>query len=167
MRLCPQCNSVLVKVERQPDSMYNQDQFDSQKAGDYYCKICKGNGRGRLPTLCYWWERETVSEQKKPTRNDQVKLWPLVMEDMVARDKIGTERYGTPLQPFNGRDFLRDLYEELLDAVVYCRGMRYELDQFRKDFAFLLIMMTQGNYRYAKELMEKMRKTYPFLGGES
>lgn len=38
---------------------------------------------------------------------------------MERRREIGIERYGTPLQPFNGRDVRRDLFEELLDAYVY------------------------------------------------
>lgn len=39
--------------------------------------------------------------------------------DMQARDRLGAKRYGTRLQPHNGRDSLRDAYEEALDACVY------------------------------------------------
>ena len=35
---------------------------------------------------------------------------------------------GTALQPFNGRDALRDLYEELLDACTYIRQVIEERD---------------------------------------
>jgi len=41
--------------------------------------------------------------------------------DMAARDALGRARYGTPLQPFNGRDSFADCYQELLDAIVYAR----------------------------------------------
>jgi hypothetical protein len=46
----------------------------------------------------------------------------MVIEDMKARDNLGRERYGTPLQIDNGRDFLIDAYQESLDLVVYLRG---------------------------------------------
>jgi hypothetical protein len=72
-------------------------------------------------------DRESpVKDQPAPVRNDRPAIWELVRADMVARDKLGRERYGTPLQPFNGREPLIDLYQELLDAVAYCRQEIYE-----------------------------------------
>lgn len=41
---------------------------------------------------------------------------------------MGRARYGTPLQPFNGRDQLADAYAEALDLVVYLRAALYERD---------------------------------------
>jgi hypothetical protein len=41
---------------------------------------------------------------------------------MKERDNFGRKRYGTPLQVGNGRDFMEDAYQELLDLVVYMRG---------------------------------------------
>lgn len=57
-------------------------------------------------------------------RRQRVQVLPertgnLVIEDMAARDAIGTAKYGTPLMTHNGRDPLVDLYQELLDARVY------------------------------------------------
>lgn len=60
-------------------------------------------------------------DQPSPVPNTRPAIWDLVVEDMRARDAEGLKRYGTRLQALNGRDGLRDLYEELLDAVVYCR----------------------------------------------
>jgi hypothetical protein len=51
-----------------------------------------------------------------------------VIEDVRGRKDLGTKRYGTALQPFNGRDVLRDFYEELLDAAAYFRQELYEHD---------------------------------------
>lgn len=48
-------------------------------------------------------------------------IWELVIEDMRARDTLGRERYGVPLSANNGRDALRDAYEEALDLAVYLR----------------------------------------------
>jgi hypothetical protein len=50
-----------------------------------------------------------------------------VCDDLAARKAFGLAKYGTPLQPFNGRDMLRDLYDELLDASVYARGRMCEV----------------------------------------
>jgi hypothetical protein len=49
-------------------------------------------------------------------------LCAAIVADMETRDRIGRERYGTPLAPFNGRDHLVDAYQELLDAAVYLRN---------------------------------------------
>ncbi len=56
-----------------------------------------------------------------PIPNDQPAVWELVIEDMKARDVMGRTKYGTPLQPFNGRDSLVDAYQEVLDLAVYLR----------------------------------------------
>lgn len=44
-----------------------------------------------------------------------------LLSDMKLRDKQGREKYGTPLQPFNGRNALRDAYQEALDLCVYLK----------------------------------------------
>lgn len=44
-----------------------------------------------------------------------------VAEDLLARKELGLARYGSLLQANNGRDALRDLYEELQDGAVYAR----------------------------------------------
>lgn len=61
--------------------------------------------------------------QPSPTPNDQPAVADLVMTDMLERRAHGAREYGTPLQIDNGRDPLQDLYEELLDGVVYARGL--------------------------------------------
>lgn len=63
-----------------------------------------------------------VDEQEAPKPNDTRPVWDMVVEDMQERDKIGRERYGTPLQVGNGRDALIDAYQEALDLVVYMRA---------------------------------------------
>jgi hypothetical protein len=69
-----------------------------------------------------------MSEQPMPTKNDRQPVWDLVIKDMQERDQVGRQRYGTPLQPFNGRDALRDAYEEALDLTVYLRQAILERD---------------------------------------
>jgi hypothetical protein len=69
-----------------------------------------------------------VTEQPAPTPNDKPAVWDLVLADMAARHAEGCRKYGTPLQPHNGRDVLVDLYQELLDACVYARQAIFERD---------------------------------------
>ena len=61
-----------------------------------------------------------------PEVNDFPPIWALVVQDMEDRDKFGEQRYGVRLQPFNGRNSLRDAYQEALDLVVYLRQAIYE-----------------------------------------
>jgi hypothetical protein len=67
-------------------------------------------------------------DQPPPVPNARPAVWPLVMADMVERDQVGRARYGTPLQPHNGRDALADAYAEALDLAVYLRQALYERD---------------------------------------
>lgn len=62
-----------------------------------------------------------IKDQPQPVSNDSKPIWELVIADMQERDKVGRERYGTPLQANNGRDALVDAYQEALDLVVYLR----------------------------------------------
>ena len=61
--------------------------------------------------------------------------WPVrssvrdgIRELLAERKRIGFERYGSYLQAGNQRDWLRDLREELADALVYARQGLEEAD---------------------------------------
>jgi hypothetical protein len=47
-----------------------------------------------------------IDDQPAPVPNDGRGIWDLVIADMAARDQLGRQRYGTPLQAHNGRDAL-------------------------------------------------------------
>ncbi len=66
--------------------------------------------------------------QPNPVANTNPAIQDLVVADMAARKALGIQRYGTALQAGNGRDALRDLYEELLDGCNYARQMLFERD---------------------------------------
>lgn len=86
----------------------------------------------------------SATEQPNPTLNSSPAVWqvviddinqnffysrdinPLVIQDMTDRDNWGRSKYGVPLQPFNGRDPLVDLYQEFLDAIVYTKQFLLE-----------------------------------------
>ena len=52
---------------------------------------------------------------------DQESIQSKVRKDLEEREALGMERYGRPLLPHNGRDALRDAYEEALDLACYLR----------------------------------------------
>jgi len=62
----------------------------------------------------------TITDQPAPAASAG-DVWRLVLADMEERRLLGIKRYGTPLQPHNGRDALVDAYQEALDLVVYLR----------------------------------------------
>jgi hypothetical protein len=65
-------------------------------------------------------------DQPLPTVNDEPDIQTQVIADIEARRNVGISRYGTALQPWNGRDAHRDLYEELLDAAMYVKQVMVE-----------------------------------------
>lgn len=70
--------------------------------------------------------------QLPPVENDHPPVWGLVIEDMDNRNFFGVQKYGVGLQGFNGRDALKDAYEEALDLAVYLRQAIYERDNASK-----------------------------------
>jgi hypothetical protein len=68
-------------------------------------------------------------DQPLPVKNSRTDIQSLVVADLENRRELGIKRYGTALQAFNGRDMLRDAYEEALDLAVYLRGVLEERDR--------------------------------------
>lgn len=67
-----------------------------------------------------------AEHQIDPVINDKPCIQDMVIADIEARKQVGIERYGTVLQPFNGRSALMDAYQEALDLCQYLRQMLYE-----------------------------------------
>jgi hypothetical protein len=68
------------------------------------------------------------AEQQMSVPNDSPSIQGMVRDDLIAREAIGVSRYGTALQANNGRDALRDAYEEALDLACYLRQAIAERD---------------------------------------
>ena len=49
-----------------------------------------------------------------------------VIKDLADRREMGRAKYGTELKTFNGRSAMVDLYQELLDAVLYLKQFLME-----------------------------------------
>lgn len=62
-----------------------------------------------------------IRDQPPPVPSDRPSILGLVIADFRERERVGIERYGTPLQAHNGRDAMVDLYQELQDACAYIR----------------------------------------------
>lgn len=61
------------------------------------------------------------SPNPPPVANDSTSIHDLVIADMTERKRFGYEKYNTYLQAHNGRNALRDAYEEALDLACYLR----------------------------------------------
>jgi hypothetical protein len=72
--------------------------------------------------------RQRVGDQPLPIAHDGAIVQDAVCVDIQYRKRVGIERYGTPLQPHNGRDALRDAYEEALDLACYLKQALMERD---------------------------------------
>lgn len=64
-----------------------------------------------------------VARQRTPKPNGKPAVADLVIADVRARQELGQKRYGTDLQPNNGRDALVDAYQEAIDLAMYLRQL--------------------------------------------
>jgi hypothetical protein len=98
------------------------------RAGGFRCQNCSKvllevQG-GICPACLELLKRTSPNAPQPPVVHDYMLpvTWELVIADMRERDQIGRQKYGTPLQPRNGRDSLIDAYQECLDLCVYLRN---------------------------------------------
>jgi hypothetical protein len=64
--------------------------------------------------------------QPDPTPNDSEDIQSMVIRDIESRRQHGIKTYGTALQAFNGRDAVKDAYEESMDLTMYLKQMLVE-----------------------------------------
>ena len=64
--------------------------------------------------------RRGPDAEPEPTPGE-AEVTPLVIADLQSRSDFGARKYGTRLQTFNGRDALKDAYQEALDLCCYLR----------------------------------------------
>ena len=67
--------------------------------------------------------------QPAPIPNDSEPIVDLVITELLKRKELGIQRYGVPLQAFNGRDALLDAFEEALDLCLYLKQALIERDR--------------------------------------
>jgi hypothetical protein len=72
-------------------------------------------------------------ENEPEPSGDGDPVLPYVLLDITKRAEMGVNKYGTLLRAKNGRDALNDLYQELLDSVMYLKQVLMELDSAEMD----------------------------------
>lgn len=72
--------------------------------------------------------RQRPTDQRLPLPNDGPAIGLLVIADIGTRMELGVQTYGVPLQPNNGRDALKDAYDEAMDLTLYLRQALEERD---------------------------------------
>ena len=68
------------------------------------------------------------SHQPMPVVNNNPAIHGLIIQDFNDRGEFGKSKYGTYLQAHNGRDVLKDAYQEALDLCQYLRQLIFERD---------------------------------------
>lgn len=92
-------------------------------------KDCKNYEGARCDRSCFLTGKcaehqrraSTTDAQPQPVRNEQHSVQDMVIEDIERRKAMGLAKYGTLLQPMNGRRTLVDAYQEALDQTQYLR----------------------------------------------
>lgn len=72
--------------------------------------------------------KQRPGDQPLPEENDEPFVQDRLMAFIERRKQVGIERYGTALQPHNGRDAMLDAFEEAVDLAVYLAQVLIERD---------------------------------------
>jgi len=97
-------------------------------------------------------ERDPDRDQVLPTHHEEDEGYPsahdLACDMLQDRKAHGTRKYGTPLQPANGRSFTLDATEEAADLMAYLRGLLWEEDNPERTWIgqFLWACISGGGY---------------------
>jgi hypothetical protein len=87
--------------------------------------VLSSESRPVLPEVLSW-----LREQGNPHLGSAARQAHMaaLAEAVKRRTEVGAERYGVPLHSHTGRDVMRDLGEELVDAVQYATQALMECD---------------------------------------
>ncbi|MGA5598470.1 hypothetical protein ACPCSE_29970 [Streptomyces cellulosae] len=71
--------------------------------------------------------RQRPGDQPLPTEG-QENVQDALIQHIEDRKALGVQRYGRPLQTFNGRKAIKDLLDELLDGATYAMQVEMEIE---------------------------------------
>lgn len=108
---CPRCAGKGFTLET------SEAPYVASEIQKYKCLWCNGTGK-------------TVV-QPPAARPESEDIADVVCADIQKRKELGTAKYGVPLRANNGRDALKDAYEEALDLAQYLRQAMEELAAYR------------------------------------
>ena len=106
--------------------MENKDELDiySEELGLHFTKLTLK----RLIDSHRFLRGEYIKHLKKINikeieKKQKQTCWNKIISDMKAREKYGLQKYKIPTEEAN-KDWLKELYEELLDAIIYLKVYR-------------------------------------------
>lgn len=70
--------------------------------------------------------KDRPEDQKMPVATEGPHMHDIAAQLLDARKQLGISRYGQPLQPFNGRNAVQDVLEEVLDSAAYIAQVAWE-----------------------------------------
>lgn len=121
--------------ERIPEKRpYDRVQCAAEKRGDggyvYRCLREHGHDLNHMNGDESWPNtfKQREGDQPLPVPNEHPDIQSAVIADIEKRRELGIQRYGTALQPLNGRDMLVDAYDEAIDLAIYLKGAIVERD---------------------------------------
>lgn len=94
--------------------------------------------------------KQREGDQPLPVVNDYPDIQSAVIADIETRRQVGISRYGVALQQFNGRDTVRDAYEEAMDLTIYLRSVIAERDDVEG------VAAIQQRLRHLDEVVERL-----------
>lgn len=121
---CPKCGQALKKVLYPNGSMLNEYQWESIRAGDYYCESCPDNGRGN-DKLCYWWKSELTENVQVP------KEIPIRSQLAYAQQRISALEAAMSINMKNPKTPL-----EIADAIANLIAQMYLAHQIKDEKQF-------------------------------
>lgn len=89
---------------------------------------CPRCGNGTMREMNVPPEKQREGDQPLPHPADGPAMQDLLIADIEARKAVGLKRYGQLLKADDGRDNLKDILEELIDAAIYIRKEIYKRD---------------------------------------
>jgi hypothetical protein len=100
--------------------------------------------------------RYRPGDQRLPVPNALPGVHDQLIELIEQRKQLGLGRYGTLLQAFNGRDSLKDVEEELVDALVYIRTIRAAVLATKTEMVEVVASVLTERYRITQREVAEM-----------
>lgn len=108
-------------VLRWGNNVYRVDKtFHEEESADAYARLLDDRLSGKTAIATTATTARVTDNPSLPVVHD------LLMGDLVKRRDHGIRKYKVPLRPFDGNDPEVEIYQELLDAVLYFRQKIYE-----------------------------------------
>lgn len=119
---------ALIHTQPRPETYPTAEEIVEAYLGQIPTHIQGSGAEALYPT------KTREGDQVLPTHNEHKPIQDIVIEEIENRKQIGLERYGSLLQPDNGRDSLRDAKEEALDLLMYLTQQEQERKLRAEDF---------------------------------